>query len=287
MSKLFKQYYVLTKPGIIYGNSIAVIGGFFLAERGHFNLQLFLATLLGSALIMASACVFNNYIDRDIDVLMKRTKIRALVTGEVTTLSALVYASILGILGVTSLIVFTNYLTTLIGIIGFITYVIIYGWWKRRSAFGTIIGSIAGAVPPLAGYTAVTNHLDIGAVLVFLIMVLWQMPHFYSIAIFRRDDYTHASIPVLPVSRGVETTKRHILAYLIAYLLVSPLLTLFGYTGYTYAAAVLLMSMLWLWRYYSGLHTTDAKLWARKLFTTSLIVMLISSVMLCLGPVLP
>ena len=204
---MIKAYYLLAKPGIIYGNALTAIGGYFLAAKGIFDLSLFLSMLFGLSFVIGSACVFNNIMDQGIDSKMARTKKRALVTKTIPEFHAVVYGSILGILGFLLLLCNTNVLTALIAFIGFIFYVIVYGIFKRKSVHGTVIGSISGAVPPVVGYCAVTNNLDLGAFLLFIILVIWQMPHFYAIAIFRRDDYVAASIPVLPIKKGLFQTK--------------------------------------------------------------------------------
>lgn len=282
----FKTYYQLTKPGIIRGNAITAIGGFLLASRGTFHLETFLGMLLGISLVIASACVVNNYIDRSIDAKMQRTKKRALVTGTVTVKNALVYASLLGFLGLVCLS-FTNLLTISLAIIGYIFYVVIYGYAKRRSSLGTVVGSVSGAIPIVVGYCAVTNAFDFGAILLFLIMVMWQMPHFYAISIYRRQEYKAAGIPVLSLTKGVQTTKIYILLYIIGFSFVSMLLTVFGYTGYIYLLVMLCLSLYWLRMAMLGFRTKDDDKWARKVFGFSLIVLLIFSVLISVEVWLP
>ncbi|HSX00297.1 MAG TPA: heme o synthase [Patescibacteria group bacterium] len=275
---MLKAYYRLTKPGIIYGNIFTSIAGFLLASGRHINIGLMLATLLGIALVIACGCVYNNYIDRGIDVKMARTKKRALVKGTISNRSALIYGTVLGVLGFIVLASFTNSLTVILGIAALTVYVILYGVAKRRSVHGTLIGSIAGALPPLAGYTAVSNHIDAAAVLVFLIVTLWQMPHFYSIAIFRFDDYKAAGLPVLPVEKGIRVAKIQILLYVVAFVVATSLLTILGYTGYIYLAVASILGCKWLWLAIQGFKANDDKKWARKMFFTSLLVISILSV---------
>ena len=175
---MFKLYYQLTKPGIVYGNAIAAVSGFFLAAKGHINLQLFIGMLTGVCFVIASSGVFNNYIDRGIDRKMERTKKRALAAGLISVKSALIYGLALGIAGFAILSFFTNLLTVALGLIGVFFYLVMYGIWKRKSIHGTIIGSISGSIPLVAGYCTVTNRFDIGAGILFLILAIWQMPHF-------------------------------------------------------------------------------------------------------------
>ncbi len=278
-----KHYYLLTKPGIIYGNSLSVIAGFFLASKESFNPLLFVATLVGIGLVMASGCVFNNYIDRGIDKKMERTKKRALVTKMIPVKNALIFGTILGILGFGLLYVYTNLLTTFIAFIGFFFYVIVYTFSKRKTVYGTVLGSISGAVPPVVGYTAVTNNFDLGALLLFLLLVIWQMPHFYAIAIFRLQDYKEAGIPVLPIKRGITFTKIEIVGYIILFLLTIPFLTLLGYTSYIYLIVMFTLSFIWLLKGVKGFRTKDNTLWARSLFKFSLIILLALCVMLSIN----
>lgn len=272
---MIKQYYYLTKPGIIYGNSLSVIAGFFLASKGSFDLFLFLATLSGLGFVIGSACVFNNYLDREIDAKMERTKKRALASKQISVMNALIFGTILGLSGFGLLYFFTNLLTTFVAFIGFFFYVIVYTFSKRVTPHATLIGSIPGATPPVVGYTAVTNTFDLAALLLFLILVVWQMPHFYAIAIFRQKDYEKANIPALPIVKGIKRTKIETLLYIAAFLILAPLLTIFEYTGYLYLVVMLAISFLWLYRAVKGFQTTDNVLWAKKLFGFSLLVLLV------------
>lgn len=284
---MLKSYYYLAKPGIIYGNLVTATAGFLLASKNHLDLLLLLETLLGIALVIASACVFNNYIDRDIDKKMARTQKRALVSGLVPVRNALVYASVLGILGFLVLSFSTNLLTVIIGLIGYIDYIVLYGLAKRRSVHGTVVGSVAGAMPIVAGYTAVTNRFDSGAFLLFLILVFWQMPHFYAIAIRRLKDYKAAGLPVLPVKKGVHATKIQILIYILAFSVAVVLLSVFGYTGYIFLAVMGLLCLEWLRRGVQGFGTKDDIAWARSMFLFSLIITLSLSIMISIGGLLP
>jgi protoheme IX farnesyltransferase len=284
---MLKTYYYLTKPGIIYGNLLSTLAGFFLAAKGAIDLVLLVAVVSGTALVIGSGCVFNNYIDRDVDRRMTRTKKRALVTGSVSARNALSYAAILGALGFAILSLFTNALVVMAGFIGIFFYVVVYGFAKRRSPLGTIVGSIPGAMPLVAGYVAVTGRFDMGALLLFLIMAVWQMPHFYAIATFRLKEYATAGLPVLPVKKGIRTAKWHICFYIVLYLIVTSLLSLTGYTGYTYRIVMLLIGTIWLYKAVQGFKTTDDVKWGRSLFGFSLVVLLAFSIMISAEVVLP
>lgn len=258
-----------------------------MASKGHIDLKLLAATLIGIALIIASACVFNNYIDRDIDAKMDRTKKRALVTGEIKLAHALMYASLLGFMGFAILAATTNAVTVLIGFVGMFSYVVLYGYFKRHSVHGTLIGSISGATSLVAGYCAATGQFDLLAALLFVIMSVWQMPHFYAIGIYRRKDYIDASLPILPVLKGVATAKRHILYYIVAFMMAVIVPTAFGYTGYSYVSVMLVVSTLWLRLAVKGLHVKDDIKYGHQIFGFSLVTLLIFSLMISVDHFLP
>lgn len=270
----FQSYYQLAKPGIVYGNAIAAVAGFLLASEGNPYVVTLLGMLVGVSLVMASACVFNNYLDRDIDDVMARTKGRALVTGEISSRNALAYAAALGIAGLILLTILANALTAVVALFGHFVYVVVYGIAKRKTVHGTVVGSVSGAIPPVVGYVAVTNNIDLLAVLLFLVLVFWQMPHFYAIAIFRLKDYKRANVPVLPAVAGLRATKVQMLLYILGFITVAASLTTLGYTGYTYLAIIVALGVRWLQLSIQGLSAKDDAVWARQLFRFSLYVLL-------------
>jgi len=284
---MIKIYYQLTKPGIIYGNAITMIAGFFLASQGHIDWQLLLAALVGLSLIIASGCVFNNIADRDIDNRMERTKNRALVTGAISKQKAFIFGTILGLSGALTLYFTTNPLTLCVALVGLFVYVALYTPLKRLTMHATLVGAVAGAVPPVVGYCAVTNSLDLGAILLFLILVAWQMPHFYSIAIRRRDDYTQARIPVLSVKKGIYVTKINIMIYIMIFIMMLILLNVYGYAGLVYLGVMLLISLYWFLLAVKGLKPAiDDKAWAKKMFLFSLFVLLVFSLMVSINGII-
>ncbi len=236
---------------------------------------------------MAAACVVNNYTDRFIDAKMERTKNRALVTGAISVRNALIYAAVLAVVGFGTLALWTNWLTVLIGVIGVVDYVALYAYFKRTSVHGTLVGTISGATPPVAGYCAVTGRFDIGAALLFVVMVFWQMAHFYAIAMFRAKDYKAAGIPVLPVVKGMRTTKIQILVYIVAFIVATLLIPLFGLAGYVYSVAMISIGVIWLRVAIIDFGTKDTTTWAKKVFRYSLIALLGFSVMVSLANILP
>jgi protoheme IX farnesyltransferase len=280
---VFRRYYNLTKPGIIRGNLLNATGGFLLASTYRIDLLLLLATLGGTALVIACGCVLNNIIDREVDAKMKRTKDRALVKGDISVKNALLYATFLGLAGFVILLVFTNVLTASIGLIALFMYVVVYGYFKRRSPVGTLVGTIPGALPPVAGYTAATGHLDKAAWLIFIILAAWQMAHFYSIAMYRQKDYKNAGIPVMPVVHGIARTKLSVMGYIIAFIAATTLLTVFGYTGYIYLTVMLGLGLAWLILGLRNYNSMDAVKWGKSMFLFSLTVILSLAVMLSVG----
>ena len=238
------------------------------------------------SLVIASACVFNNYIDRNIDKKMARTQKRAIAAGRISAHAAVTYAAALGILGFLILGFFTNWLVFSLGAIALFFYVVLYGIAKRRSVHGTLIGSIPGATPPVAGYLAVTDHVDSAAILLFLILVFWQMPHFYAIAMYRYKDYKKAGLPVLPVKNGMAAARRQILAYIVAFTVAAVLLSVFGYTGYTYLVVVIGLGIYWLAKGIRQYDLSDEK-WGRQIFFASLIITLGLSIITAFGARLP
>ena len=278
-----KHYIAITKPGIIFGNLIAAMGGFFLAAQGRFDLMLFLSAMLGIALVIASGCAFNNVIDRDIDRLMQRTRNRPLVQGLISPATTLGYASALGLGGFALLALGTNLLTLALAVFGFAIYVGAYSlYMKRHSEFGTLVGSLSGAVPPVVGYCAVTGRFDLGAMTLLVIFCLWQMPHSYAIAIFRFKDYQAASIPVLPVVRGIKTTKHYILGYILAFVPATLALSLAGYAGAGYFVVALVMGIYWLYMALEGYRAQDEERWAKRVFGFSIVMITALSVMMSL-----
>lgn len=267
-----KSYCLLTKPGIILGNVITTAGGFALASKGHIDFLLFLATMVGLSFVIGSACAFNNYIDREADLKMSRTKNRALARGDISGRNALIFAVAIGALGATVLGMFTNLRTLSVALFGFLVYVVLYSFSKYRSVHGTLIGSIAGAVPPVVGYCAVSNKLDAPAWILFAIIVMWQMPHFFAIAIYRMEDYIKAGIPVLPVQKGMVQTKLQMVLYIIGFIATSSLLPLFDYTGNAYFFIVLLLGAAWLLLGLQGFKSSNDTRWARKMFVFSLLI---------------
>ena len=281
MIEAVKKFCLVAKPGIIFGNLITAAGGFFLASKGRIEIALLLPTTIGISLVVASACVFNNFVDKNMDRKMARTRNRVLAQGQMSAKVAVFYGALLGIAGTVLIWAATNVLTLAIVLSGFAVYVGVYSLYlKRSSVYGTLIGSLAGASPPLAGYCAVSNRLDMGAVILLVIFGLWQIPHSYSIAIYRFEDYAAAVIPVLPVKEGMVAAKKHILGYIFAFTGATLMLTVGGYTGYNYLAVAAALGILWLYMAWSGYRTCNDRLWAKRMFVFSVVSIVLLSVMM-------
>lgn len=288
MYDTIKNYYRLTKPGVLYGNVLTGAAGFLLAAAGRYDWLLFVAAIGGMTLVIAAACVLNNYLDRDIDTIMERTKTRPSVKGHIRGSSMVAFSAVLFFLGTVILAIWTNMVVVGIGIVGFVTYVWLYGALsKRRSIHGTLVGSISGAMPIAGGYAAVSGTVDAGLVIVFLIMFFWQFPEFYSIAIYRKKEYAAAHIPVMPVIKGVRSTIIQIYVYTVLYVLSTLLLTVYGYTGIVYLLVMAGAGGYWVWLAGKGFTTSDPEAWARKMFRFSMVTILLLCVMLGIGPLLP
>jgi len=192
------------------------------------------------------------------------------------------FAMALGVVGFLVL-QYTNVLTLALAFAGFFNYAVIYGLSKYRTVYGTLIGSFSGAIPPVVGYTAVTGRIDGGAWLLFAILVLWQMPHFYAIAIYRLEEYRAAAIPVLPVVVGVARTKVHMVVYLVAFIVVSLLPSFLGYTGQFYLVGMGLLGLAWLGLCVRSFWSRDNRKSARGMFLFSLLVITVFSMLISLN----
>lgn len=284
MERRSRSYLRLIKPGITVSNTMTGIAGFFLAASVvGFNIFALLGTIIGIASVIASACVINNIIDRDIDKKMKRTATRDVASGAISVRRALIFAAILGLIGFLALLVWTNLLTFTLGVIAYVWYIAIYGLAKRTTVWSTVIGSVAGALPPAAGYTSLTGRIDGAAIALFTMLFFWQIPHFYAIAMFRKSDYKKAKLPIWSVRYGLKSTKRQILFFTVLYGLSVILLTLFGYAGEVYLDISLALSAYWVYRGISTYNKYDDEKWARKMFGTSLLVLLVTCLLIAVG----
>lgn len=276
---MLKKYIFLTKPGILFGNFVTTLGGFFLATQGSVDFLLLFLTLLGTTLVVASGCVVNNVIDQDIDHKMQRTRNRALVKKTISQTVALNFALVLGIIGFCILWFEVNAYAFLFAVIGFVVYVGFYSLWtKRTSIHQTVVGSISGASPPVIGYVAVAGQFDVAALLVFLGYALWQMPHSWAIAIYRFDDYKNAGVPILPVARSILRTKIESLIYVILFTIAMNAIFVFGYTHWIYLIILNALCIYWLYLSVIGFKVGCDQIWAKKSFLFSVILITVLSI---------
>lgn len=264
------------KTGIIKSNLIPMFAGLTLAlykyELNPVDLIMnIVAATVGSAAVIASAGAFNNAYDRDIDRLMERTKKRPTVTGEISVKTTLILATVLAIFGVGMLYVATP-MAALLGFAGLFLYTVPYTMWtKRHTVYNTEVGSLSGAMPPLIGWAAINPNILNPAILsLFVITLIWQMPHFYAIAIRKMDDYKAASVPMLPAAKGMRRTYITTNVYLV--LLIISCIPL-GTLSYGLMSVAILLSIAWLIMNVYGYHKKDPKKWATLLFVYSLIHM--------------
>ena len=236
----WSQYYQLTKPKVVALIVFTAMVGMLLAIDGAFPLGIFVFGLLGIGLAAASGAAINHVVDEHIDRIMERTRDRPLVRGELDQKSALIFAVSIGATGIGTLIVFVNLLTAVLTFFSLVGYALIYTMYlKRATPQNIVLGGAAGAAPPLLGWTAVTGTVDTEALLLFLIIFIWTPPHFWALAIRRREEYAKAEIPMLPVTHGVFFTKVQILLYTILLFVVALMPFLVQMSGLIYLAGAL------------------------------------------------
>lgn len=214
--KKLKGFILLTKPRIVELLLVTTLPAMFLAAKGVPKLTEIIATLLGGTMAAGGANTLNMVIDQDIDKIMSRTKNRPLVTGIITTKEAVVFAVVLELLAFVVLYVFDNLLSAILALAAMAFYVFVYSLWlKRKNTQNIVIGGAAGAVPPLVGWAAVTNHIGLPAWLMAALIFLWTPPHFWALAIKYKDDYFRANVPMLPAVRPLNKTTKSIFIYSI------------------------------------------------------------------------
>jgi heme o synthase len=218
---------------------------------------------------------------------MKRTQNRALVTGAIRGRNALLYAVILGMLGIGVLFLFTNLLTLAIGLFGMFMYVVVYGAAKRAGSYSTLVGSIPGALPPVAGYVAASGVLNLTALILFLILVAWQMPHFYAIALRRKNEYAAASLPVLSTKLNTSMMKQRIMVYILLFGLFCCGLAFYGGFHIIYFCLAVIIAISWFLKGLLSYENQDHIAWATGMFLHSLFVLLTICTAIAISPWLP
>ena len=268
---ILRSYYHLCKPNVVFMMLITSLIGSLLATNGsNFNPLLILISLIGIGLCAASAAAINQVVDQKVDANMSRTSERPIPQGEISSSKAISFAIVIGLIGYAILYIYVNVLTAYLTIASLIGYAIIYTvFLKRATPQNIVIGGLAGAAPPLLGWSSITGSIDPNALLLVLIIFAWTPPHFWALAIHRKDEYAKENIPMLPVTHGILFTKLQIILYTIIMLLVS----LFPYfvmmSGVFYLFSALVLGSIFLW-YAFRLHGDDSNSLAMPTFQYSI-----------------
>ena len=248
VTPVWRRYLELTKPKVVALIVFTAIVGTLLASPGLPPLDALVWGNLGIALASGCAATLNHVLDRRIDEQMARTQSRPLPTGKLTERKALIFAAVLGVTAMAILAFLVNLLTAVLTFVSLIGYAVIYTvWLKRATSQNIVIGGAAGAAPPVLGWAAVTNTIDPNALLLFLIIFIWTPPHFWALAIARRDEYARAGIPMLPVTHGVAYTRLHVLLYTVLLFVVTLMPFLTHMSGLLYLAVALVLNVIFLY----------------------------------------
>ena len=243
----FASYIQLTKPNVMSLLLFTTFTAMVMAAGGMPRPALVFWTLLGGALASAASGSINMYWDRDIDAQMKRTRLRPIPSGRIPARNALIFGVILGVLAFAVLVVAVNPLAAVLSTAGILYYVIIYTiWLKRTTPQNIVVGGAAGSIPPLVGWAAVTHHLDLTAYLLFLIVFVWTPPHFWSLALMKKDEYAKVGLPMLPSVRGEAVTKRQILVYSVVLVMLTVAMVPLHLMGLAYLTAAIVLDVLFL-----------------------------------------
>jgi protoheme IX farnesyltransferase len=265
----WRDYLELTKPKVVYLIVFTAIVGTLLASPGWPPLGALLWGNLGIALASACAAAINHVLDQRIDEQMARTRNRPLPKGRITTGRALAFAATLGVVSMLILWFLVNPLTAVLTFFSLIGYAVIYtAWLKRATSQNIVIGGAAGAAPPVLGWAAVTNSIDPNALLLFLIVFVWTPPHFWALAIARKDEYARAGIPMLPVTHGVAYTRLQVLLYTVLLVLVTLMPFITGMSGLIYLATALVLNGIFLY-YALAMKFTDRQELPMRVFRFS------------------
>ena len=267
---LIKNYYELCKPNVVLMMLLCALVGIILASDTLLPLIEILVPLVGIGLCSGSAAAINQIIDREADAEMSRTDKRPIPQGEISVTNASIFAFVIGLLGVLILVYFVNSLTAILTIFALGGYAFIYTiFLKRATPQNIVIGGLAGAAPPLLGWASVTNTIEPNALILVLIIFIWTPPHFWALAIYRKDDYAKQSIPMLPVTHGVAFTKLQIVLYTIILFLVSLFPYIVLMSGTIYLTSAIILSSLFLF-YSIRLYLSDDYKYAMQTFWYSI-----------------
>ncbi|MEE8365219.1 MAG: heme o synthase [Gammaproteobacteria bacterium] len=267
----WSRYYQLTKPKVVFLIVFTAMVGMLLAADGLVPLDIFVFGLLGIGLAAASGAAINHVVDAHIDRIMERTRNRPLASGDLDPKRAITFALSIGALGILLLVIFVNTLTAILTFFSLVGYALIYTMYlKRATPQNIVLGGAAGAAPPLLGWTAVTGQVETEALLLFLIIFIWTPPHFWALAIRRREEYAKANIPMLPVTHGVHFTKIQILLYTILLFVVALMPFLIHMSGLIYLAGAVSLGVGFLYYAIKLYRDKDPDVIAMKTFGYSI-----------------
>ena len=279
---VWHDYYEMTKPKVVMLLLLTALVGMCLASDSWISWQILVAGLTGIGFLSSAAAVINHVVDRSIDSQMARTSNRPVPKGKITPQKALIFAAVLTVLGYIILEVWVNRLTALLTLASLVGYAVIYTMYlKRATPQNIVIGGLAGAAPPLLGWTSVTGEINAQALLLVLIIFIWTPPHFWALAIHREKDYARAKVPMLPVTHGIDFTKTSILLYTVLLLVVCLLPYLIGMTGLIYLVGSTLLNIGFLYYAWKLKYASDEKT-AMQTFKFSIIHLMVLFVVLLL-----
>jgi len=283
--RFWRDYYELTKPRINLFCLLMTLGGMALAPESLPWPTVF-ATLLGTALSVGSANTLNMYWERETDKLMKRTAMRPLAAGRIASLNALVFGLVLGVASVLVLAQWVNTLTAALSLFALLSYVLVYTPLKRVTPHALLVGAIPGAMPPLLGWTAATNEISFPGLVLFAILLIWQIPHFIAISVNHETDYKNAGIKTWPGERGLRPATIQALSYSIALVPVSLLLCQAEFAGYVYGVTAFGLGLWMVWMSLRGFNPQRNVTWARQLFFVSLVYLPVLTISLAIDVLL-
>jgi protoheme IX farnesyltransferase len=266
----WRQYWVLTKPRVTQLAVFCAIIGMFLATPGMVPWPILIGGSIGIWLLAGAAFAVNCLIEQAVDAKMRRTAWRPSATGEITPIQIIIFSCVLGAAGMVTLWLYTNSLTMWLTFATFVGYAVIYTWLlKPATPQNIVIGGLSGAMPPALGWVAVTNQLSAEAWLLVLIIFVWTPPHFWALALYRREDYVQAGLPMLPVTHGEKFTLLNILLYTLILLAASILPYIYGMSGIFYLISAIVLSSIFVY-YAIRLYRSYSDQLARKTFKYSI-----------------
>jgi len=271
----WRDYLEMCKPRVVALMLLTVVVGMYLAVPGWVPLSTLCFSLIGIGMSAGSAAAINHLVDKRIDAMMARTRKRPIAQGRVSVQQAILFAGVVGVLGLAILFFLVNELTAVLTFMTLIAYAGVYtGYLKRATPQNIVIGGLAGAAPPLLGWTAVTNQLDPQALLLVLIIFTWTPPHFWALAIYRFEEYQHAEIPMLPVTHGIAYTKLSVLLYTVLLILVTLLPFVVGMSGWFYCVSASALGFRFLY-WAIKLYRCDAPIIAMRTFRYSIVYLML------------